>query len=483
MNGRAEANEATRGSAVKLGAELLSRGLQLVTQLLLARGLAPAAFGAFGAASAVALVAAEAADLGLHGTAGRALVAGSVSLRALVRAKLWLTLPFVAAALLLLPFFPLLTPLLLWFCGSGWAEILGVALRARGRRGHEALVLLVLRLGGLLLATLALARGGTGRECAWALALSTLPAILLAAGLSRRAFRTSHAPELRPEAPDPGVAVLLRASLPLAVNGGLALLSLRVELLVVSVLAGAMEAGYFQAALQVVQVLNSTVPTSLCAGAMPQLTREALRAGKAPGTREASAESAVPPDGVRRRTAATVAFAAGPASLGLALVAPALTQTLYGAAYAPSAATLAVLAFGLVPLFLNGLYTHGLIAAEQARLLPRLTALRVALATVLAAVLVPVAGGPGAALGFALSEAALLVLGARAARHASFAIDSVRPTLLALLASLPMAALVWPLRAHLPLALGVGVVAFAATVALLARSARVRFELGYSSSR
>jgi hypothetical protein len=30
--------------------------------------------------------------------------------------------------------------------------------------------------------------------------------------------------------------------------------------------------------------------------------------------------------------------------------------------------------------------------------------------------------------------------------------------------------------------LGVGVAAFAATLALLARSARVRFELGYSSS-
>ncbi|HEY6547836.1 MAG TPA: polysaccharide biosynthesis C-terminal domain-containing protein, partial [Vicinamibacteria bacterium] len=480
MNGRAEANEATRGSAVKLGAELLSRGLQLVTQLLLARGLAPAAFGDFGAASAVALVAAEAADLGLHGTAGRALVAGTTPLRGIVRAKLWLTLPFLAAALLLLPFFPLLTPLLLWFGGSGWAEILGVALRARGRRGQEALVLLVLRLVGLLLATLALARGGTGRECAWALALSTVPAILLAAALARRAFRVSGA--VHPDPADPGVAALLRTSLPLAVNGGLALLSLRVELLVVSVLAGALEAGYFQAALQVVQVLNSTVPTSLCAGAMPQLTREALRAGKEPGTREASAESAVPPDGVRRRMAATVAFAAGPACVGLALVAPALTQTLYGAAYAPSAATLAVLAVGLVPLFLNGLYTHGLIAAEQARLLPRLTALRVALATVLAAVLVPLAGGPGAALGFALSEAALLVLGARAARHASFAIDSVRPTLIALLASLPMAALVWPLRGQLPLALGVGVVAFAATLALLARSSRVRFELGYSSS-
>ena len=47
-------------------------------------------------------------------------------------------------------------------------------------------------------------------------------------------------------------------------NGGLALLSLRVELLVMSALRSPEEVGYFLAALLVVQVLNF-VPNALCA--------------------------------------------------------------------------------------------------------------------------------------------------------------------------------------------------------------------------
>jgi O-antigen/teichoic acid export membrane protein len=202
---------------------------------------------------------------------------------------------------------------------------------------------------------------------------------------------------------------------------------------------------------------------------MPTLTREALRAQ--------SGEAADP---VRRRTAATVALAAASAGVGLALVAPALTQTLYGAAYAPSAASLLVLALSLVPLFLNGVFTHALVAAERASWLPRLSVVRVALAAVLAALLVPAWGGRGAAFGFVLSELALLGLGARAARQASFPVAVARPTLLALLATVPMAAVVFPLRAQLPLALVAGALSFGATLLGLAVSKRLRRDLGYS---
>jgi O-antigen/teichoic acid export membrane protein len=139
-----------------------------------------------------------------------------------------------------------------------------------------------------------------------------------------------------------------------------------------------------------------------------------------------------------------------------------------------------VLALSLVPLFLNGFLTHALIAAERARLLPRLTGLRVVLAGLFAGVLVPAAGGPGAALGFASSELVLVALGARAARGAGFPVRIARPTLLALAASLPMAAAVWPVRHDLLQAILVGVLAQSATLAVLARSRRLRRELGYS---
>ena len=464
-----EARDATRGSAVKLFAELLARTLQLLTTLLLARALGAADFGLFGVLSSIAVVAAEAADLGLQGTAARALVAGTLSLRGILRAKAWLGGGFVLVALLALPFSPLLVALLLYFAGAGWAEILGVALRARGRRAAEAAVILALRLTGLVLVAGTLWRGGTLLPCAWALASSTLAPCLMAAAL----LRSSRAETATTVAPrEPGALAILRTSLPLAVNGGLALLSLRVELLVMSALRSPEEVGYFLAALQVVQVLNF-VPNALCAGAMPALTREALRvqSGRAEGEADA----------VRRRTATTVAFAAVPAAVGLALVAPALTRLLYKDGYAEAAAPLAVLALSVVPLFLNGLLTHALIAAERASLLPRLTVVRVVLAAALSALLVPAAGAVGAALGFVASELALVALGTRAATGARFPVGVARPVLVALAAALPMAAVVLPLRAHLPLAVVVGALVYGLAVAAGLRVLpRLRRELGYS---
>jgi O-antigen/teichoic acid export membrane protein len=445
---------------VKLLAELAGRGLQLLTTLLLARGLGAADFGTFGVLSAVAVVAAEGADLGLQGTATRALVAGTLPLHGILRAKLWLTLGFLAGAALVWPVWPMLTPLLLYFGAAGWAEILGVVLRVRGRRGYEAVLIVLLRLAGLLLVVAALQRGGVAVHCAWALAVSTVPSCLLGAALVRRT------PAERAEAAlDPGTAAILRVSAPLAVNGGLALLSLRVELLVMSALRSKEEVGYFLAALQVVQVLNF-VPNALLAGAMPALTREALGAAT---------------DAVRRRTVSIVAFAAAPAALGLVLVAPALTAWLYDNSYGPTAPPLAVLGFGVVPLFLNSLFTHALIAAERASWLPRLTVVRVILAAFLAALLVPVAGASGAAAGFVLSELVLVLLGARAATRAGFAVAVTRPTLLALLACVPMVLAVLPLRGRLFVAVAAGALVFGSTVAVAgAALPRLRRDLGYS---
>jgi hypothetical protein len=109
-----------------------------------------------------------------------------------------------------------------------------------------------------------------------------------------------------------------------------------------------------------------------------------------------------------------------------------------------------------------------------------LTGVRVALAGALALALVPVLGGPGAAVGFGLSEAVLLVLNVRAARAAAFPVGVTRPTLVALLAALPLAAAVAPVRDDLVSAILLGMAVFAATLALLWRVPRLRRELGYA---
>jgi O-antigen/teichoic acid export membrane protein len=450
-----EADEATRGSAIKLAAEVLSRLLTLATTILIARSLGVPAFGAFGSLWILAPLFAELAEFGLQATASRALVAGTFSLGAFVRARATV---FALVALLVLvvvatplasvvegmapPWLELgvLAVLILYFALSGWGEFLGVALRCRGARVHEGVLLLVLRASSLALAAVALAAGGGFGGLAWALAVSTVPGIALGAWLLQR-----HPAQPGADAP---VARVLRAAAPLAVYGGLLLLSPRVEFLVLRWVRGDYETGLYLTALNVLWPL-SLVPSAVAAGAMPALTREAL-AGEGL---------------VRRRTAATLALFAAPATVGLMIVAPVLVPFVFGADFGPAAAWLRIMALALVPMFMNGLVTWALIAAERAGQVPRLVAMRIAVAFLLALFLVPGFGATGAAVGFVLAEVLLLVLGLRACTAARFAVPVVRPVTVALVASVPMAFAVWGVQDSLPLALAVGVLTWAATLA------------------
>jgi O-antigen/teichoic acid export membrane protein len=61
---RSAADDASRGSAIKLGAELLGRLLALATTLLVARVLGVSDFGLFAVLSGIAVLVAELSDLG-----------------------------------------------------------------------------------------------------------------------------------------------------------------------------------------------------------------------------------------------------------------------------------------------------------------------------------------------------------------------------------------------------------------------------------
>jgi len=442
-----EAEDASRGSAIKLAAEILSRLLGLATTLLLIRGLGPSDFGAFGRLSLYALLLAELAELGLQTLASRALVAGALSLGALVRARLLLLAGVAGGALACLGLAPVLSPLVLWFALSGWGEFLGVALRCRGRRVAEALLLLCLRGFGLVAAALALRTGAGLEGLAWSLALSTTPALLLGALLLGRA-------PAGPVAAAASVGRVMREALPLAVHGGLVLLSPRVEFLVLSLLRNDRETGLFLAALRVYEFLN-VVPAAVSAGAMPGLTREAVRGHGL----------------VRSRSAWTLAFLAAPAAVGLALVAPAVARLLLGAgydaeAYAGSGIPLRLLALALPAQFLNGLLLSALVAAGRASWLPRLTAARVLAAIAMAVPLVSTLGGTGAALSLVVAEWLLLLFAARACRAASFEVELWKPLAWALVASLPMALAVFSVRGDLRLALPLGALVQLAAMAL-----------------
>lgn len=446
-----EAALATRGSGIRLGAELGSRGFALATSLLLAAGLGVQNFGVFAAASSVGLILAELGELGLQQTASRALVAGTLGLRAMVRARLALTVALLAVAGLaplvahadwrgLLPAF------ILYFGLTGWSEFLGVALRARGHRLAEALVLLATRAAALAGVVVAVWLKLPLPALAWVLVASTVPPLLLGAALCWRAHRGRGyaAPA------DHTIGEVLRASLPLAINGALALVALRVELLVIFWARGPWEAGLFGAAVKIVESLNG-VPAAIAAGAMPALTREAI--GQAPG------------NAVRSRTAVTVALLAVPAAAGLALLAPGALSIL-GADYVAAAPALRVLAFAVVALFTNVVLLHSLIAAGRASWLPRLTAVRVAFACVAAAVAIPRWGVVGAAGGVLAAEALLLVLSARACRRTDFAVPLLAPLGVALAATVPMVGAVVALRVGTIPSAAAGALVYALTLAL-----------------
>jgi O-antigen/teichoic acid export membrane protein len=458
-----EADLATRGSGIRLAAEVGGRLLSVATTFLLAAALGVERFGLFAAASGIAVIAAELAELGLQATAARALVARTLSLPALLRAKLAVSvgvaaagvaLPAAAARLvpaLAGPALALQPALVLFYVVAGWSELCGVALRARGRRLHEALVLLVLRASTLAAVALAL-RAGTGLAAlAWAHAASTLPPLAFAFLLLGRAREPAGEPRST-------VAGVLRASLPLFVNGVLTMVSLRVELLALYFLRGPREAGLFGAALKILESLGA-LPSAVTAGAMPSLTREGLRA---------SAGGGAPAD-VRRRLAATVALLAVPAGLGLALEAPRVLALL-GPGYAAGAPALRVLGLAVVATFTNVVAVWSLIAVGRASRLPGIMAVRVVLGALGAVVLVPAAGATGAAAGLAMAEVALLCMTAYACAAAGFAVPVALPLLRALALSVPMAAAVSFAPLGLPASIALGAAVYAATLLIAWRA-------------
>ena len=469
---RSAADDASRGSAIKLGAELLGRLLALATTLLVARVLGVSDFGLFAVLSGIAVLVAELSDLGLQGIAVQSLVSGALPLSALVRAKARLTAGLLAiAAVAALPHAlswsaalvpaawraswegalghaPLLFPLVVYSATSNWTELLGIALRVRGRRGLEAATIVTFRAVGLVLVAAALWSGTGLRGLVWALALSALPPLALAV-----VFLRLHTSE--PAAPgiEIGVGRTLKRSAPLAVNGVLAILSLRIELLTLALLRGSREAGLFAAALKVIELMN-VLPAAIAAGAMPALTREA-----------ASGE-----DPVRRRTASTVALLAAPAAAGLVLVAPGVVALL-GEGYDAAAAPLRILAPALLALFMNTVLLHALIAAGRARRVPVLTVARVAAAAAFAVVLIPRLGAAGAAAGFLLAELLLLALSTRACAVAGFEVPVARPLLAALGVTVPMAAAVALAGAGMIASVVVGVVTYGLTLVVARRLA------------
>jgi O-antigen/teichoic acid export membrane protein len=383
--------------AGKLSWDVLSRALSFALSILVARRLGATGFGAYSVYWYGAWLAAQATDLGLHLTVLRSLSRSFDAPRfwSATAAKLVLTAVALAAVATGVETgaVPWKEPVLPWLLAAqllgSWVEFLGVALRSRGGIAREGLSLTVLRFGWLAAAAITLSRGTDLTSLAAALALASVPALLLAMGLVAR-MRLSFSAFGR----GPKPLVLLKEAFPLGLVSAMTLVYLRADLFLVAAIAGAAEAGWFQSAFRLFEA-SFVISGGVAAGTLPLL---ASRCGK---------------EGfhiLARSILAVLLLLAAPIALSFSLAPGPLLSGIYGDSFVGASRPLAMLGLALVAVFANALTTHLLVASGRNRRLVGSIAVRLVVGVALDLFLVPRWGAFGAAAAVAAAEWSLLVV-------------------------------------------------------------------------
>jgi len=385
---------ALSAGAGKLSWDLGSRALSFALSILVARKLGAEAFGTYAVYWYSAWMVSQATDLGLHLVSLRSLsrsfeprvFRGAVLAKgALTAAVLVLTLSALGAGISSAEE-PLLLLLLAAHLLSSWIEFLGIALRSRGGIAREGLVLTVLRFASLAAAAGALSRGSDLETLAFALALSSLPALALALALLGKI-------DLRPRG-GTEAGRLVKEALPIGLVSAMTLFYLRADLFIVAAVAGASEAGFFQAAFRLFEA-TFVVSGGLAAGTFPML---AARFG------EKGFET------LARAVLGLLVLLSAPIALAFTAAAGPLLNLVYGDGFGGAAQPLSFLGIALVAVFANALTTHLLVASGRSRRLVLSIAVRLFVGVSLDVLLVPRWGASGAALAVAAAEWSLLLV-------------------------------------------------------------------------
>jgi O-antigen/teichoic acid export membrane protein len=374
----------------KLSWDLGSRVLSFVLSVLVARKLGVEGFGIYAVYWYAAWMAAQATDLGIHLVLLRSLsrsfeprVFWSAALaKGILSGCVILATGAVLATRALSVDAAVLLGLLAAQLVSSWVELLGVTLRSRGGIAREGLSLIVLRFASLAAALWALARGSDLTVLAAALAVSGVPALVLALGLL---------PRLPLQGPIEA-GRLLKEALPLGLVSALTLLYLRADLFIVAAFAGPSEAGTFQSAFRLFEAAF-VVSGGLAAGTFPMLAARFGEKGF---------------DALARFVLAILALASAPIVFAFALSPRPLLGLVYGEDFAEAARTLSLLGVALVAVFANALTTHLLVASGRTRHLIGSIAVRLGVGVALDIALVPRWGAAGAAVAVIAAEWSLL---------------------------------------------------------------------------
>ena len=252
--------------------------------------------------------------------------------------------------------------------------------------------------GGVVVALLVLA------------AVVQLAQIATALVLWRRVFAE------RPIADQPreALASLLRRALPFAGAGIVANLDLRVAPLLLGALSTSSAVGLYAAASRFGR-FAALAPQAVFGGALPVLSHEFER--------DRQATSRV----FHKLDLGLLGFGALTAAVYIAL-APLLLRLAYGPAFAAAAPALMWIGVGLIPALSNSGRKIALYAAGGESAVVRWSAVALIVQAVAAAMLIPMLGSTGAALGVFIGEAAIW-LPLRRARAESYVVSAFRRTI------------------------------------------------------
>ncbi len=395
MTGTASGAERVARNALLKVAVQATRLLSLVFVILAARALGPTGFGKFTFAYALATLLGAALDLGMHSVlvrgVARARTETAEQWAAAVTLKLALLVPvgLVFALFPVLTRRPLDTTVAVWLLGTALALQSFIELAVSvftaferlefelGLRLAEKLLLFGVGVGGLLL-------GGGLWLVTGTFALAAAASLALAVALVHRRFARLawrwHAS---------GARALGRALGPVALAFVLAFTATRLVPLLVALLAGDAAAGYFGAAVRVLDVLM-VVPIALSAAVYPVLAR----------TRPADPR-------FRRlfvQSGEVLLFVGLPLTLALAYGASWLVALVYGTRYEPAAALLRVLGLAACLSFLNYFLGFVFLALDRPGRLLGVAATGLVASAVLTPGLVMVGGAAGGSVALVLVE-------------------------------------------------------------------------------
>ena len=387
----------SRNLLLRASAEVFAKGASVVLVVAIARAVGREAFGEFSIAWAAGWLVSVASDLGLHLVALREVVHGGEPGRrvaaAALAAKAALTGVAFAGLAVAAPWLGVRDRAALW-CVAGalvalsYVDLAQHLLRAQEAFRLDAAVQVAARAAFLVGGLAGLAAGGVRGAGAGMLA-GALAGLAVAGVAAWRAYRgDERAGEVARAA-----RWLLGRSIPVGVGIALSMLYVRVDLFLLEAIAGAETVGLYAGAYRVFEAAQ-LLPAVCLAVLFPRLAATDRKEGEGRA--------------LRRRALAGLAAAGVTVAIAGAAAAPFAVGTLYGDAFAPAAAPLAILFAAAPVMFVNYLLTQDLVSGGGGRAYATVAALALATNVTANLVAIPRYGALGAAAVTVLTEVVVL---------------------------------------------------------------------------